>query len=89
MTNPMRWITPLEEMILDEGLERGRKEGAAAVLERLLTRRFGPLSKTNQRKLAKASVDQLTAWSDAVLDATSLTQVFKTQSAAGSSSSGR
>jgi hypothetical protein len=89
MTNPMKWITPLEEMILDEGLERGRKEGAAAVLERLLTRRFGPLSKTNQRKLAKASVEQLTSWSDAVLDATSLTQVFKAQSAAESSSSGR
>jgi hypothetical protein len=83
MTNPMKWITPLEEMILDEGLERGRKEGAAAVVERLLTRRFDPLSKTSQRKLAKASVEQLTAWSDAVLDATSLKQVFETQSPAG------
>ncbi len=83
MTNPMKWITPLEEMILGEGLERGRKEGAAVVVERLLTRRFGPLSKTSQRKLAKASVEQLTAWGDAVSDAASLKQVFETQSPAG------
>lgn len=83
MTNPMKWITPLEAMILGEGLERGRKEGAAVVVERLLTRRFGPLSKTNQRKLAKASVEQLTAWSEALLDAASLKQVFETQSPAG------
>lgn len=85
MTNPMKWITPLEEMILDEGMQKG----AAAILERQLTRRFGPVSKTTQKKLAKASLAQLTSWSDAVLDATSLTQVFKTQSAAESSSSGR
>jgi hypothetical protein len=70
-------------MFIDDGLERGRQEGAAAVLERLLTRRFGPLSKTSQRRLAKANVEQLTAWSDAVLDATSLKQVFERQSAAG------
>jgi hypothetical protein len=77
MTDPMKWITPLEQMFIDEGMERGRKEGAAAVLERLLTRRFGPLSKTAQKKLAKANVEQLTAWSDAVLDAASLKQVFE------------
>ncbi|MYM72258.1 DUF4351 domain-containing protein [Duganella sp. FT134W] len=85
MTDPMKWITPLEEMFIGEGMQKG----AAAILERQLTRRFGPVSKTTQKKLAKASLAQLTDWSDAVLDATSLTQVFKTQSAAGSSSSGR
>lgn len=85
MTDPMKWITPLEEMFIDEGMQKG----AAAILERLLTRRFGPVSKTTQKKLAKASLAQLTDWSDAVLDATSLTQVFKNQSAAESSSSGR
>lgn len=78
MTNPMEWITPLEQMFID----RGEKRGATAVLERLLTRRFGPLSKTTQKKLAKASLAQLTAWSEALLDATSLKQVFTTQSPA-------
>jgi len=46
------------------------------VLEQMLTQRFGPLSQTNQRKLAKATLDQITAWSKAVLDAQSLKQVF-------------
>jgi hypothetical protein len=78
MTNPMEWITPLEQMFLD----RGEKRGAVAVLERQLTRRFGPLSKTTQKKLAKASVEQLTDWSEILLDATSLKQVFTTQSPA-------
>lgn len=79
MTNPMEWITPLEQMFID----RGEKRGVATILERQLIRRFGPLSKTTQKKLAKASVEQLTDWSDTVLDATSLKQVFTTQSPAG------
>ena len=79
MTNPMKWITPLEEMILDEGMQKG----AATILERQLTRRFGHVSKTTQKKLAKASVEQLLDWSEILLDATSLKQVFTTQSPAG------
>lgn len=61
---------------LEQGLERGRKEGAAAVLERLLVRRFGSLSKTARNKLAKASVEQLEAWSDALPEAQSLKQLL-------------
>jgi len=61
---------------LEQGLERGRKEGAVALLERQLTRRFGPLPKTVQRKLAKASMVELAAWSDALPEAQSLKQVF-------------
>lgn len=80
----MEWITPLEQMFIDdgwkkglkEGREEGRKEGAATMLERLLTQRFGPLPKTVQRKLAKADLAQLEAWSDALHEAKSLKQVF-------------
>ncbi|MRW88617.1 DUF4351 domain-containing protein [Duganella sp. FT80W] len=60
-----------------EGLELGRKEGALALLERQLTRRFGALPKTVQRKLAKADLPQLEAWSDLLAEAESLQQVFK------------
>jgi hypothetical protein len=88
MKHPMEWITPLEQMFLDkgearglekglkQGLEQGRKEGAAALLERLLTRRFGPLPRTARSKLAKASEEQLAAWSDALEEARSLRQLF-------------
>jgi hypothetical protein len=62
---------------LEQGLEQGRKEGAAALLERQLTRRFGPLPQTARKKLAEASTEQLAAWSDALLEAQSLRQVFE------------
>lgn len=62
---------------LEQGLEQGRAEGAVALLERLLTQRFGPLPKTVQKRLAKASVAQVEAWSDAFVAAQSLKQVFE------------
>ena len=77
MRRPLEWVTPLEQMFIDDGMEKGRREGAAAILERQLTRRFGPLSKTAQKKLAKASMEQLEAWSDALPEAQSLKQVFE------------
>jgi hypothetical protein len=84
----LEWVTPLEQTFMDkgrkeglekgieQGIEQGRKEGAVAMLERQLTRRFGPLSATVQRKLAKASLTTLQAWSDALPEAQSLKQVF-------------
>jgi flagellar biosynthesis/type III secretory pathway protein FliH len=60
----------------EQGREEGRAEGAVALLERQLIQRFGPLPKTAQVKLAKASVAQVEAWSDALVVAESLKQVF-------------
>lgn len=81
----MKLLNPLEQMFfndgikkgLEQGLERGRKEGAVALLERLLTKRFGPLPQTARDKLAKASLAQLETWSDALVEAQSLKQVFR------------
>ncbi|MRW83685.1 DUF4351 domain-containing protein [Pseudoduganella sp. FT26W] len=67
---------------LERGLEQGRREGAALLLERLLLQRFGPLPQTTRRRLAKASVEQLGAWSDALAEAQSLRQVFAPQARA-------
>jgi hypothetical protein len=100
----MKWITPLEQMFIDDGwakglekgleqgreqgleqgrqegigqgLEQGRKEGAAALLERQLTQRFGPLPQTVRNKLTKATVAQVESWSDTLLEAQSLKQLF-------------
>jgi hypothetical protein len=38
--------------------------------------RFGALSPTVQKRLAKASPEQLARWSEAVLEAQTLKQVF-------------
>ena len=62
---------------IEKGIEKGRKEGAAALLERQLTRRFGPLPRTVRNKLAQASVAQMGIWSDALAEAESLKQVFR------------
>lgn len=84
----MKLYNQLEQMFIDEGLQKGwqkglqegrelgRKDGAVALLERLLVRRFGPLPGTVQRKLARASAEQLQAWGEALLEAQSLKQVF-------------
>lgn len=44
------------------------------------TRRFGALSPTVQKRLAKASPEQLARWGEAVLDAKTLKQVFSARS---------
>jgi hypothetical protein len=64
---------------LQEGRQEGRQEGAAQLLERQLNRRFGTLSPTIQKRLAKASPEQLARWSEAVLEAQTLKQVFSTR----------
>jgi predicted transposase YdaD len=61
----------------EEGLKQGRAEGGAAVLERLLAQRFGPLPQTVRKKLAKATGAQVEAWTDASVTAQSLKQVFE------------
>ena len=78
-------ITPLEQSFMDKGwqkgLQKGREEGcrdgAAELLARQLAQRFGPLSQTMRKKLSKATIEQLEAWSDAMLQAQTLKQVFE------------
>jgi hypothetical protein len=80
----MELITPLEQSFVDKGwqkgLEKGREEGcragAAELLARQLAQRFGQLPKTVEKKLNKATMEQLETWSDAMLTAQSLKQVF-------------
>jgi hypothetical protein len=54
----------------------GRAEGAARLLVRLLTRRFGAVPDGVRTRIDAAPVEQLEAWSDRILDATTLDDVF-------------
>ena len=58
------------------GLLQGRVEGERTALERLLRRRFGPLSPEVDERLSAAFADELEAWADNVLDAETLADVF-------------
>jgi hypothetical protein len=64
------------EAYIATGRQEGRQEGEAKLLTRLLKRRFGELPAWVELKLTSATEAQLTAWSDALLDAHSLADVF-------------
>ncbi len=60
-----------------EGWAEGRHEGEAALLVRQLTRRFGgPLPAWVQDRLAHGSEEDLLLWSERVLEAADLGEVF-------------
>jgi flagellar biosynthesis/type III secretory pathway protein FliH len=59
----------------EEGLEEGRKEGQQLVL-RLLARRFGALPEAVTARVMDAGLEELERWSDRILDAASLDEVF-------------
>ena len=65
---------------LTQGLSQGRDEGLllgeAALLERQLIRRFGPLPQSVQNRLRAATRADLASWGDLVLDAGALEELF-------------
>ena len=76
----MPYVTSAERFGVEkgrrEGRREGRQEGEAALLKRLLARRFGALPDAVQVRLTTADVDQLEEWAIKVLDAESLDEVF-------------
>ena len=62
---------------LVEGKQEGKLEGEAAVLERQLTRRFGPLNEATRSRIRDADLEQLERWTDRILDAPTLAAVFE------------
>jgi flagellar biosynthesis/type III secretory pathway protein FliH len=62
---------------MQKGIEQGVGQGEALLLQRQLTRRFGPLPAAMIARIAAASVEEIETWGDRVLDATSLDEVFR------------
>lgn len=52
-----------------KGMEKGMEKGEALMLQRQLTRRFGPLPSTLLARIAAANSAQLEEWGERVLDA--------------------
>ncbi|KFB77375.1 MAG: DUF4351 domain-containing protein [Candidatus Accumulibacter sp.] len=55
---------------------RGKAEGEALALQKLLKKRFGAVPSDVLAKISAASLEQIDAWLDLVLDARSLDDIF-------------
>jgi len=62
---------------IEQGIEKGIEKGERQLLRRLLERRFGDdVDADVQARIANATTEQLEAWADLVLSATTLADVF-------------
>jgi predicted transposase YdaD len=61
---------------LEKGLERGQQKGRAEVLLRLLSLKFGTLSPEIEERVRTADSDRLLEWSERILTAERLEDVF-------------
>ena len=62
--------------VFGEGRMEGRVEGEAAMLLRLLERKFHPLPESARQHIAAADAETLLVWAERVLDANSLDEVW-------------
>lgn len=70
------WFEQWKQQGLAEGRELGREQGSLLVLQRQLTRRFGPLDDSTLQRLQQAGIQELECWADNILDAKTLDEVF-------------
>ena len=56
--------------------KEGRQEGEAAVLLKLLTQRFGPVSDALQARIKAADAETLLTWAERILSASCLEEIF-------------
>ena len=77
----MRYVTSVERLAIQRGIQQGEQRGAqkgeAAVIQRLLTKRFGSLDAETLTRLQTAQCEQLESWAENLLDAVTLDEVFK------------
>lgn len=84
----VRYVTSIERIGMERGMEqgilqgiqqgvqKGMQQGEQAILLRQLTRRFGTLPESTQAQIKQADTQQLEQWSDLVLTAATLDDIF-------------
>jgi predicted transposase YdaD len=58
------------------GRQKGHQEGEAALLQRLLERRYGPLNESQRLRLQTADADTLLRWGERIFQAASVDEVL-------------
>jgi hypothetical protein len=74
--NVIRWDVRARQEGRQEGLIEGHTDRAQRTLERLLTRRFGPLPSEALHRIHQATLPQLEIWLDRIIDAPTVQAVF-------------
>ncbi len=71
----MPYISSAERYGMEKGMEKGRQ----AIIQRLLTKRFGSivLAPEYQERLGNSTSEQLDSWAEKLLDAKSIEDVFR------------
>lgn len=77
MTIAQQWKQEGMQQGLLQGRQEGRQEGEAALLKRLLERRFGILPLNYAQRIVNTDAHTLLDWADKVLDAETLEEVFE------------
>jgi len=67
----------LAAILREEGRQEGRQEGEAALLLRLLERRFGTLAETVSERVRTADGETLLRWGERILTAATPEDVVK------------
>lgn len=70
------WAKGYKQEGIQQGVQQGVQQGEALILQRQLTKRFGPISPDITARIAEASTAQLETWLDRIIDAPSLTAIF-------------
>ncbi len=72
------WLTqPYYEKGIAEGKDKGKTEGGARVLARLLEKRFGTIPNSVRQRIFSASVNEIESWAVRAFDARDLQSVFE------------
>ncbi len=69
------WDNDVDE-IQEDGEEFDRRDGAARFLVQMLEMKFGPMDAESRARLDAADFKQILVWSDRMLDATTLAEMF-------------
>ncbi len=79
----MRYVTSVERLGIEKGIQQGRAEGEtkgkAEMLLRQLRRRDKALPLGLEDRIRVASSDQLDEWSERLIDGKSLAEIFDTE----------
>ncbi len=78
----MQYVTSIERLAREDGMQQGKQQGKAQMLRTLLVRRFGAVPGWADQRIHDADSEQLETWCFRLLDGKSLEDVLKADSGA-------